>query len=170
MAMELYLIWELQRELEEISHLVSEFTLREDYHSFATPKFGEIWICRVPVLVSNQEDIFFETMTRPVLIVDDTHEHFIKHDFKNYYALKITSQKDTYQRIKISDYKQCGLQKESFVRLEIPLKVERCQLLYKIGDLGVERTTRYIQKAQQFLRIMTDCQTNKKIVVNHKNI
>lgn len=102
--MELYLIQELQKELEEISQLVSEFSLREDYRSFAMPKFGEIWICRVPVLVSHQGEVLFDTIARPVLIVDDTHEHFIKRDLKNYYVLKITSQKDSYQRIKINDY------------------------------------------------------------------
>ena len=71
--MELYLIQELQKELEEISQLVSEFSLREDYRSFTTPRFGEIWICRVPVLVSHQGEVFFDTIARPVLIVDDTH-------------------------------------------------------------------------------------------------
>lgn len=168
--MELYLIWELQKELEEISNLVSELCLREDYLSFVTPKFGEIWICRIPVLVSNEGKVFFETIARPVLIIDDTHEHFIKHDFKNYYVLKITSQKDTYQRIKIFDYEKYGLQKESFVRLEIPLKVEKCQLLYKIGNLGIECTTKYVEKVQHFLRITTDCQMPQKKIVNQKII
>ena len=168
--MEYYLIYELQQELEEISSLVFPFFLRDDYYVFRTPRFGEIWICQIPILVFHQEEVFFETMARPVLIVDDTHEHFIKHDLKNYYVLKITSQKDTYQRIKISDYKRCGLQKESFVRLEIPLKVERCQLLYKIGELGIECTKNYVKKVYQFLQTTPDCQGNQKVVANQKRI
>ena len=165
-AMELYLIQELQKELEEISQLVSEFSLREDYRSFAMPKFGEIWICRVPVLVSHQGEVLFDTIARPVLIVDDTHEHFIKHDLKNYYVLKITSQKDSYQRIKINDYKQCGLQKEPFVRLEIPLKVERCQLLYKIGKISVIQAEEYVRKVRRYIQNSAVCHISQKTVAN----
>ena len=83
--------------------------------------------------------MFFKTMKRPILVIDDTHENFIKNDTKNYYGLKITSQKDSYQRIKIKNLTNTGLYKESFIRIELPLKVEKEQFLYRIGVYDKEK-------------------------------
>ena len=150
--MELYLKEELQKEIQEIASLFSFSLLEEETRSFSRPRFGEVWICQIPILIVNDGEVTFETMSRPVLVVDDTREHFIKHDKKNYYVLKITTQKDSYQRIRIAHYKKLGLQKESFVRIELPLKVERCQLLYKIGEVGVVHAEKYVKLVRQFIQ------------------
>ena len=91
-------------------------------------------------------------MKRPVLVVDDTHEHFVKMDKKNYYVLKITSQDDSYQRIKIKNLEKTGLLKESFIRIELPLKVEKEQFLYRIGSYDIEEVQKIMNKVMKKLQ------------------
>ena len=114
-----------------------------------SPSFGEIWICQVPVLVVLENEITFKTMNRPILVIDDGHGHFIKNDHKNYYGLKITSQEDSYQRMKIKAYYKYGLQKESYLRLEIPLKIEKEQFLYKISCFSYKEMVKIMAKLRQ---------------------
>ena len=114
--------------------------------SFDVPCFGDIWICKIPLLVVKEEGVFFETMNRPVLVIDDGHGHLILNDQRNYYVLKITSQADSYQRIKIKNYCDLGLQKESFIRIEVPLKVEKEQFLYKIGKYDAKEMNVLVKK------------------------
>ena len=79
---------------KKILELFLQNEIGEETISFSSPLFGEIWICKIPVLVVGKQ-ITFKTMHRPVLVVDDTHEHFMKGDKKNYYVLKITTQEDS---------------------------------------------------------------------------
>ena len=132
------LLMEIFNEIEyefiqkKLLELFLQNTIQEQTISFGLPSFGEIWICKIPVLVTGK-NASFKTMHRPVLIVDDTHEHFIKGDKRNYYVLKITSQEDPYERIKMKNLENTGLVKTSFIRMELPIKVEKEQFLYPIG-------------------------------------
>lgn len=138
-----------QLELELIEIL--GFQVRED-NSFGNPSFGEIWICQLPILKEINGEIQFATVHRPVLVIDDTTEHFVKKDTRNYYVLKLTSQKDSYRREEIPDYQLYGLQKKSYIRIEIPLKVEKCQFCYKISSLPIDITNNYLNKIQIYLK------------------
>ena len=132
-------------------NLIDRNLIEEDQNTYASPKFGEIWVCKVPVIVLKNE-LTFKTMKRPVLVVDDTHEHFIKMDKKNYYVLKITSQEDPYQRIKVKNLEKTGLVKESFIRIELPLKVEKEQFLYRIGSYDIEEVQKITNKVMKKLQ------------------
>ena len=136
--MEIFSQKEFNFKQSEYFELCNQNIIEEDKIAYDNPKLGEIWICKIPVLVVGEE-VFFKTMKRPILVIDDTHENFIKNDTKNYYGLKITSQKDSYQRIKIKNLTNTGLYKESFIRIELPLKVEKEQFLYRIGVYDKEK-------------------------------
>ena len=151
--MVLYTIDEFYKEQYDIASMINLGFIKESSLAIASPIFGEIWICEMPILLKNDGTISFEKIARPVLVIDDRCEHFIKHDRKNYYVLKITSQKDTYQRVKINNYERFGLQKESFIRIELPIKVEKSQFLYKIGYLGSKITNTYLLKVKKYLKI-----------------
>lgn len=136
--MEIFSQKEFNFKQSEYFELFNQNIIEEEQSAYEKPKLGEIWICKIPVLVVGEE-VFFKTMKRPILVIDDTHENFIKNDTKNYYGLKITSQKDSYQRIKIKNLTNTGLYKESFIRIELPLKVEKEQFLYRIGVYDKEK-------------------------------
>ena len=136
----------------EIISLEEYTRLKYNLHSYlyikeredTIPSFGDIWICQIPILVKAKKSILFKKVNRPILIVDDTKEHLIHGDKRNYYGLKITSQNDSYQRVKLPNAKVLGLTKESYLRLEIPLKIEKEQFLYKIGSMSPKEVTKYI--------------------------
>ncbi len=151
--MDLYTKEEFNNVLFDMENMINLGFIRESSLAIASPIFGEIWICEMPILLKNDKTISFEKIARPVLVVDDRSEHFIKHDIKNYYVLKITSQKDTYQRVKINNHERLGLQKESYIRIELPIKVEKSQFLYKIGYLGPKTTNAYLLKVKKYLKI-----------------
>ena len=113
------------------------------------PSFGDIWICRMPVLVKSSNKYLYETVFRPILIVDDRHEHLIRKDSRNYYGLKITSQSDSYQRIRLSNYLSLGLKKVSYLRIEMPLKIEYNQFVYKIGEMDIKDVTKYLKMVKK---------------------
>ena len=140
------------KEATDILFTLQNEELKEQNYSLEDPKFGEIWICSLPVLIVDQEKIHFKKQNRPVLIIDDTHEHLIKKDTKNYYGLKITSQNDSYQRIAIKEYQKLGLKKESYIRLELPLKIEREQCLYKISKLDEKKMNSYLKEVSNFIQ------------------
>ena len=143
-----------KKELEEImcffNFNIDE--IKEEKRDFIKPTFGDIWICSLPVLIVGNNKISFKTQNRPVLIIDDTKEHFIRDDNKNYYGLKITSQQDSYHRIKIQNEKNLGLHKKSYIRLELPLKIEREQLLYKISQIPNQEMNMYLKKIVSFVQ------------------
>lgn len=139
--------------LKKYNEIVNEYLffevnnfIKEEDANYQSPSFGEIWICLMPIIVFDGANILFKTLKRPVLVIDDTKGHFIKNDQKNYYVLKITSQPDSYQRIKIKNLESTGLLKESFIRLEIPLKVEKNQFLYQIGYYKKEFVIKILEK------------------------
>ena len=140
------------KEQEDLLLFTDNLEIHEDNYEIKNPIFGEIWVCSLPILVIEKEKIVFKTQNRPVLIIDDTHEHFIKEDLKNYYGLKITSQKDSYHRILIENYKEIHLKKESFIRLELPLKIERQQCLYKISKIDEKKMKKYLKQISNFIQ------------------
>lgn len=154
-------------ELDDVEALFTERMIAEEEEAYRKPHFGEIWICEVPVLVVDQTEVTFVKMKRPILVVDDGEQHFVRKDLKNYYGLKITSQEDVYQRKKIVNYRAVGLHKPSFIRLEIPMKLEKAQFCYYVGMYGLEKTQKILEEIRKRIRKQMPneevkvCQTRK---------
>lgn len=91
---------------------------------------GEIWLAFIPILEFDKMGrISYKAQTRPCLIVDDGRGFIVNDDTRNYHILKITSQYDTYRRKTITNWKEIGLKKKSYTRIELPIKLEKKQLI-----------------------------------------
>lgn len=141
--------------IEEFIWTIRDDEIREEEISLVSPRYGDIWVCILPILVLEKDTISFQTQKRPILVIDDTQEHFIKNDHKNYYGLKITSQEDSYQRVLIKNYYQLGLRKKSYLRLELPIKIEREQFLYKISRIEEKSMKKYTKLITDFIKKQT---------------
>ena len=141
--------------IEEFIWTIRDNEIREEEISLVSPRYGDIWVCILPILVLEKDRIIFQTQKRPILVIDDTQEHFIKNDYKNYYGLKITSQEDSYQRLPIENYQKLGLRKKSYLRLELPIKIEREQFLYKISKIEEKTMKKYMKLITDFIKKQT---------------
>ena len=87
---------------------------------------GEIWLAFIPILEFDKMGrISYKAQTRPCLIVDDGRGFIVNDDTRNYHILKITSQYDTYRRKTITNWKEIGLKKKSYTRIELPIKLKK---------------------------------------------
>ena len=119
-----------------------------------SPKIGDIWIVVIPVICyGKNNEIFFQTQKRPVLVIDDGTGLVVENDTKNYHIFKITSQYDSYKRILIKNWKEIGLKKESYVRIEMPQKIEEKQFLYKVTELKFEDLKIYYKELLKIFNI-----------------
>ena len=101
------------------------------------PQIGEIWLVTVPELFYDKNNMVnFKIQTRPFLVLDDGSGLIIENDRKNYHCFKLTSQYDTYKRKLIKDWKELGLIKKSYIRIEMPIKIEEKQFERKISKLN----------------------------------
>ena len=102
-------------------------------------KIGEIWLVAMPVLLvkgENNFDTWFQI--RPFLIVDEGKGMLVLEN-SDYLTLKITTKKNNINEVKeIKNWKEIGLKEKSYVRIEIPQRVEQNQLIRKIAELSKE--------------------------------
>ena len=97
---------------------------------------GEIWIVTIPILKYNDfGDVTVELQKRPVLILDDGRGLIVEEDNRNYHVLKLTTQSDSYKRKLIKNWKELGLRKKSYIRIEMPIKIEEEQFERKVTEL-----------------------------------
>lgn len=98
---------------------------------------GEIWLVTIPVLeFDDNGDITVKLQKRPCLILDDGRGLIVEEDRRNYHVLKLTTQYDKYKRKLLKDWKELGLRKKSYIRIEMPLKIERAQFDKKITQIS----------------------------------
>lgn len=98
---------------------------------------GEIWLVLIPIISYDEEgNVNIKLQKRPCLIVDDGRGLIVEQDKRNYHILKLTTQNDPYKRKLIKNWKQLGLKKKSYVRIEMPIKLEEEQLDRKITELS----------------------------------
>lgn len=76
---------------------------------------------------------------RPCLILDDGRGLIVEEDNRNFHVLKLTTQYDRYKRRPIKNWKQIGLAKKSYIRIEMPIKIEENQLNKKLAVLPDEQ-------------------------------
>ena len=118
------------------------------------PKVGEIWIVTIPILITNNEDtINVSLQKRPVLILDDGRGLVVEEDNRNLHVLKLTTQDDPYKRILIDNWKEIGLKYKSYIRIEMPIKLEKNQFICKIADLPEEQLLKMYHEIYKILNI-----------------
>lgn len=118
------------------------------------PSIGEIWVTAIPIIYYDEnEDINVKIQKRPVLVLDDGRGLIVEEDFKNYHVFKITTQNDSYKRKLISNWKELGLRKKSYVRIEMPLKIEEGQFIHKIAKISIEDLKEYYKELLNILNV-----------------
>ena len=68
--------------------------------------------------------------------MDDGRGLIVEQDKRNYHSLKLTTQNDPYKRKPIKNWRQLGLKRKSYIRIEMPIKLEEEQLDRKIAELS----------------------------------
>lgn len=109
-----------------------------------TAKLGEIWLVAIPVLFVKEKNNFDTGFQiRPYLIVDEVKGMLVTEN-PDYLGLKITTKnnrvKQTYE---IKNWKELGLKNKSYIRIEIPQRIEQNQLIGKITELLREQFLKY---------------------------
>lgn len=120
-------------------------------------KIGDIWVALIPrIYISDSgEDINVALEKRPCLIIDDGRGFLIEEN-SNYSGLKLTTRNTKIAKVKrreIKNWKELGLKKKSYIRIELPLKLEEQQLLYKISELSEEDLFIYLRDFVDYINI-----------------
>ncbi len=99
-------------------------------------KAGEIWLVAIPTLyVKGPNDYDTGFQIRPFLIVDEGKGVLVIEN-PDYLALKITTKSNKLKTVKeIYNWQQLGLKEKSYIRIEIPQRIEENQLIGKIAEL-----------------------------------
>ena len=115
---------------------------------------GDIWIVTIPVLKYNDAgDLMVELQKRPVLILDDGRGLLVEEDNRNFHVLKLTTQSDPYKRKLIKNWKELGLKHKSYIRIEIPIKIEEEQFDRKITELPTEQLLEMYNEVYNIINI-----------------
>lgn len=114
------------------------------------PEVGDIWVTIIPKIQTNNNIISNVILERrPCLIIDDGHG-FIIEKGNDYLGMKITT-KDKKNKKEIKNWYDVGLKQKSFVRIEMPIKIEKNQLVKKIGKLSKCDTYVYINELVNYM-------------------
>lgn len=91
----------------------------------------------IPILTYDEEgNVNINLQKRPCLIIDDGRGLIVERDNRNFHILKLTTQYDRYKRKLIKNWKELGLKQKSYIRIEMPIKIEKQQLVKKITELS----------------------------------
>lgn len=112
-------------------------------------QIGEIWLILIPKVISNNKSTHIDLEKRPCLIIDDGHG-FIIEENRDCLSLKITTKNGKNHR-RIDNWQELGLKSESFVRIETPIKVEKGQLVHKIGSIDKYELYVYLKELSNYL-------------------
>ncbi len=117
------------------------------------PKIGEIWLAVLPIIYVDNKEISFKAQKRPVLILDNGQGFIVEEDRKNYHVFKLTSQKDSYKRILIKNWQELGLKTKSYIRIEMPIKIEESQFVFKITEIPFKQMIEYYQELYKIVNV-----------------
>ncbi len=120
-------------------------------------KIGDIWLVLIPriIYIDSDESIDVKLEKRPCLIIDDG-RGFIIEENSNYSALKLTTRESNLEHVRrkeITNWKEIGLKKKSFVRIELPLKIEPEQLVFKITEMPHKDMEIYLKDLANYFNI-----------------
>lgn len=114
------------------------------------PEIGDIWVTTIPKIETKNNRITnVKLERRPCLIIDDGHGFIIERN-NDYLGMKITTQNKKNKK-EITNWYDAGLRQKSFVRIEMPIKIEKNQLVKKIGKLSKCDTYIYINELMSFM-------------------
>ena len=101
---------------------------------------GEIWLVAIPLLVKNDDNTFDTTFQiRPFLMIDEGKGVLVEEN-PDYLGVKITTKKNRLNKAKeIENWKELGLKEKSFVRIEIPERIEKQQLIAYVTKMPKEQ-------------------------------
>ena len=124
---------------------------------------GEIWLITIPVLTYDKDNnININLQKRPCLIVDDGRGLIVEQDKRNYHVLKLTTQYDRYKRKLLKNWKKYGLIKKSYIRIEMPIKIENQQLVTKITSISKQELLEMYNEIYKIINIHTLEKISKK--------
>jgi len=132
---------------------------------------GEIWLALIPIINYDiNKNLTVDFQKRPCLIIDDGGGLVVEGDSRNYHILKLTTQDDPYRRKLIKDWKKIGLRKKSYVRIELPIKLEKEQLDRKITTLSPDVLVEMYAEVYSILNINALEQMVYKLQNDKKNV
>ena len=92
---------------------------------------------------------------RPCLIIDDGRGFLIEEN-SNYSSLKLTTRRNKIRKVnrkEIKNWKEIGLKNKSYVRIELPLKIEPSQLESKITKISDNDLKIYLKELAKYINI-----------------
>lgn len=118
---------------------------------------GDIWITLIPKLLIDEDSDTIQVILekRPCLIVDDGRGFLIEEN-SNYSGLKLTTRNSRLNRVnrkEIKNWKELGLKKKSYIRVELPIKIESQQLVNKVTTLSPEDLKIYLKELVDYFNI-----------------
>ena len=133
-------------------------------------KIGEIWLVTIPLLTYDAENnVNINLQKRPCLIVDDGRGLIVEQDKRNFHVLKLTTQYDKYKIKLIKNWKELGLKQKSYIRIEIPIKIEEQQLVKKITELPHEALLEMYNEIYKIININALEKMSKKYKESNKD-
>lgn len=118
------------------------------------PLIGEIWIVTIPTIYYDDDNnMTIKLQKRPCLVIDDGRGLIVESDKRNYHVFKLTSQDDSYKRKLIRDWDKIGLIKKSYIRIEMPIKIEEIQFVNKITELPADQLKEIYQELYNIINI-----------------
>ncbi len=127
-------------------------------------KVGEIWLVAMPILIVKDNDYDTAFQIRPFLIVDEGKGILVLEN-PDYLALKLTTKKNKINDFEeIKNWKELGLKEKSYIRIEIPERIEKEQLIRKITELPHNQFIKYYK---QMINIFNINSIYKILEVNH---
>ena len=131
---------------------------------------GEIWLVTIPILTYDTEgNVNINLQKRPCLIIDDGRGLIVEQDNRNFHILKLTTQYDKYKRKLIKNWKELGLKQKSYIRVEMPIKIEKQQLVRKIAELSQEELLEMYNEIYKILNINALEKMSKKYEESKKD-
>lgn len=82
------------------------------------------------------------------MIIDDGHG-FIIENSQDYLGMKISSQNNKHNK-EIKNWDDLGLKKKSYIRIEVPIKIEEKQLIKKISSINKYDMYIYLNELSDF--------------------
>ena len=131
---------------------------------------GKIWLVTIPLLTYDEEgNVNINLQKRPCLIIDDGRGLIVEQDNRNFHILKLTTQYDKYKRKIIKNWKKLGLKAKSYIRIEMPIKIEKQQLIKRIAKISPEELLEMYNEIYKIINIEALEKMSKKYEENKKN-
>ena len=132
-------------------------------------EIGEIQLVTIPILeIDKNNDINVKLQRRLCLILDDGRGLIVEEDNRTFHVLKLTTQYDRYKRKLIKDWRKIGLAKKSYIRIEMPIKIEKAQFDRKIAKLIEEELMSVYNEVYNIINTKALAKISKKYKESRK--